>query len=63
MADKKWAQGAVKHPGALTAIAKSAGAWDEKTGTINASWLRKQATKPGRIGKMARLALTFRKMG
>ena len=61
MADK-WIQKADIKEGALTAIAKSAGAWDEKTQTINKDWLRKQATKGGRVGKMARLALTFRKM-
>jgi len=56
-----WIAGAVKHPGALTAKAKRAGAVT-KGGTIKPSWLAEQAKKGGTTGKQARLAQTLKKM-
>ena len=55
-AKKKWIQGAIKHPGALTATARRAGAL-KKGGGIKRAWVRKQAKKKGKIGARARLAL------
>ena len=39
---KKWIQGAIQHPGALTAKAKAAGAVTKK-GTIKKSYLNKKS--------------------
>lgn len=58
MADKKWIKGAIEHPGALKEMAKKAGAMMDD-GTISKEWLRKMASKGGRVGKMARLAITL----
>lgn len=58
---KKWIQGAIKHPGALRSAAKRAGEMT-KRGTIKRAWLRQQASKPGRRGRQARLALSLGKM-
>jgi len=60
--DRKWIQKAIKHPGALRAAAKRAGALN-KDGTIKVSWLREQAKKGNTtIARRARLALTLRKL-
>ncbi len=56
-----WIAGAIKHPGALTATAKKAGAVG-KDGTINAAWLSQAAKKKGTVGRRARLAMTLKKM-
>ncbi|MEO0194922.1 MAG: hypothetical protein ABIL50_05670 [candidate division WOR-3 bacterium] len=58
---KKWIQEAIKHPGALTRLAKREGAITKK-GTIKVSWLREQAKRNDTIGRRARLALTLRKL-
>lgn len=58
---KNWIAGAIKHPGALKATAKRAGAVSSK-GKIQAAWLVMQAKKSGTTGKRARLALTLKKM-
>jgi len=50
-----WIKSAVKRPGALKRKAKRAG-------LSTAAYARKHAHDPGRTGKQARLALTFRKM-
>ncbi len=58
MADdkKKWIQGAIKHPGALTAQAEKAGAINEE-GDIKAKWLAAKArSKNLTIARRARLA-------
>jgi hypothetical protein len=55
---KKWIKGAIKHPGALRASAKRAGAIG-KSNTIKKAWLNKQAKKSGMIGRRARLAKTL----
>jgi len=57
MANKKWIQGAVKHPGALR---KELGVKSGKN--IPAKKLEAAAKKPGKEGQRARLAETFRKM-
>ena len=57
---KKFIQGAIKHPGALTKTAKAAGAYHN--GKIDADWLNAQAKKGGVTGQRARLAKTMRKM-
>lgn len=61
MANKKWIQQAIKHPGALTAKAKKAGAVT-RSGTISSTWLKQQAKKGGKTGQQARLAMTLRKL-
>ena len=48
-------QGAIKHPGALTAQAQHAG-------ESPMEFARKHAHDPGTTGKRARLALTLRKL-
>ena len=55
MAEKKWIQGAVKHPGAFR---KAAQAHGESTH----AYAEKEKDAPGRLGRRARLALTFEKM-
>lgn len=58
----RWIQKAIKHPGALRAAAKRAGAL-KKDGTIKVSWLREQAKKGSTlIARRARLALTLKKL-
>lgn len=57
--DEYWIQDAIKRPGALTARARRAGAITER-GTIRVDWLHKEAKKPGRPGRQARLALNMR---
>jgi hypothetical protein len=52
---KKWIQGAIKRPGALTAKAK-------KAGQTPMGFASQHKNDPGRTGKQARLALTLRKM-
>jgi hypothetical protein len=52
---------AVKHPGALRAAARRAGALTKK-GTIKKAWLNKQAKKGGKIGARARFAKTLAKI-
>lgn len=52
----KWIQGAVKKPGAFTEAAKRAGK------TVHEYAEEKQGAS-GKLGKRARLALTFEKMG
>lgn len=56
---KKWIQSAIKHPGSLTATAKSAKAIT-KSGKIKKEWLEKKAKGSGKTAKRARLALTLR---
>lgn len=57
MADKKWIQKAIKHPGALRKALKA------KAGEpISASKLQAAAKKSGKTGKQARLALTLKKL-
>ncbi len=56
-----WIQSAIKHPGALRATAKKAGAVTKK-GTIDSDWLNQQAKKGGKIGQRARLAKTLKKL-
>ncbi|KVD81912.1 hypothetical protein WS62_23435 [Burkholderia sp. ABCPW 14] len=58
MAEKKWIQGAVKHPGALR---KELGV--KKGEKIPEKKLDAAAKKSGKEGKRARLAKTLRKMG
>lgn len=50
-----WIQGAVKRPGAFTAKAKAAGMGVQE-------YAREKQDAPGRLGKQARLAMTFAKM-
>jgi len=50
--DKKWEQGAVKHPGSLTKSAHAAGM------SVHA-YAEKEQHAPGKLGKRARLALIF----
>lgn len=54
---KKWIQGAIKRPGALS---RKLGVPEEEN--IPASKLRAAAKKPGRTGKQARLAITLKKL-
>lgn len=55
MAEKHWIQGAIKHPGASTAAAK-------REGVSLGSWIEEHKNDPGKAGKRARLAETFRQM-
>jgi len=57
MSDKKWIQGAIKHPGALRA---SLGIKEGET--IPKGKLRDLAEKKGVTGRRARLALTLSKL-
>jgi hypothetical protein len=57
MADKKWIQSAIKHPGALR---KELGV--KKGEKIPAKKLAKAAKAGGKLGKRARLAETLKKM-
>ena len=57
MADKKWIQGAIKHPGALH---KQLGVPEGKP--IPAATLAKAASQPGKLGERARLAEVLKKM-
>ena len=52
---KKWIQSAIKHPGALTKSAKSAG-------MSTHAFAEKHKHSKGKAGKRARLALTLSKM-
>lgn len=52
MAEKKWEQSAVKHPGAFTTSAKRAG-------MSTLAFAHKNKNAPGKLGSRARLALTF----
>lgn len=58
MAEKKWIQGAVKHPGALR---KELGV--KKGEKIPEKKLDAAAKKGGKEGERARLAKTLRKLG
>lgn len=55
----KWMQGAVKHPGAFTKKAKSAG---ESIGKFAKDVLKKGSKASGKTKKQAVLAETFRKI-
>ena len=55
---KKWIQKAIKYPGALR---KALGIKSEST--IAQSTLMKTAKKKGKMGRMARLAMTLKKLG
>lgn len=55
---KKWIQKAIKHPGALK---KALGIKSEST--IAQSTLTAAAKKKGKVGRMARLAMTLKKLG
>lgn len=63
MANNKWMQGAVKHPGALRATAKREGLikGDEKLSSSDLSKLKK--SKDPTTRKRAVLAETFKKAG
>ena len=50
---RKWIQGAIKRPGALTRKAKA-------SGMSTMSYARKMRHAPGRTGRQARLAITLR---
>lgn len=52
---KKWIQRAVSRPGALTRKA-------ERAGMSPMEYARTHKHSPGRTGRQARLALTFKKM-
>jgi hypothetical protein len=52
---KKWIQGAIKHPGALTRSAKAAGMGVQQ-------FARAHQHSPGVLGKRSRLALTLKRM-
>ena len=56
MANRRWIQGAIKHPGALRKAAHV-----KKGKKIPLSKLRKLAKKKGITGRRARLAMTLRK--
>lgn len=56
-----WIKGAIKHPGALRAKAKSANAINKK-GNIKKDWLSKKAKVKGTTGRQARLAETLSNM-
>lgn len=58
---EKWIQKAIKHPGALHATAKKAGAVKDD-GTIKKDWIKKKAKGGGKTAKRARLAMTLSKM-
>ena len=58
---KRWIQSAIKHPGALKALAKKEGALS-KSGKIKSSWLREKARGSGTVARRARLAITLRKL-
>jgi hypothetical protein len=58
---KKWIQGAIKHPGALRAKAKRAGAL-KPDGTIKVAWLQDKSKESDTTGRQARLALKLKKM-
>jgi hypothetical protein len=53
MAEKHWIQGAVKHPGALTASAKRAG-------ESNSEYEQKHKHDSGKAGQRARFALAMK---
>ncbi len=53
MSDKKWIQGAVKHPGAMTASAK-------REGVSNSEYEQEHKHDSGKAGQRARLALVFK---
>lgn len=55
MAAKKWISGAIKHPGALTRKAKSAG-------QSPMAFAKSHTGSPGTTGRQARLAITLSKM-
>ncbi len=55
MAEEKWIQGAVKHPGAFTKKAKAAGKGVQE-------YAREKQHAGGRLGRQARLALTLKKL-
>lgn len=53
--DGKWIQGAIKHPGAMTAAAK-------REGVSNSAYEQEHKHDSGTAGKRARLALILKKM-
>ncbi len=55
LSTKKWIQGAIKHPGALTKKAK-------KIGESPMEFAESHQSSPGKTGKQARLAMTLRKL-
>ena len=55
-AQKNWIAGAIKHPGALTKKAKSAG-------ESPMAFAESHKSAPGKTGKQARLAITLRGLG
>lgn len=52
---KRWIQGAIKRPGALTRKAKAAGMGVQ-------AFARAHRHSPGRLGRQSRLALTLKKI-
>jgi hypothetical protein len=54
MSKKHWMQSAVKHPGSFTRAAKAHGM------SVHA-YAEKEKHAPGKLGRRARLALTFEK--
>lgn len=57
MSEKKWIQKAIKHPGALH---RQLGVPADKP--IPASKLRAAASKGGKLGRRARLAMTLKRL-
>lgn len=55
VANKKWIQKAIKHPGALTRKAKSAG-------TSTMAFARAHRSSKGTTGRQARLAITLSRL-
>lgn len=53
MADKKWIQGAVKHPGAMTAAAK-------REGVSNSQYIQEHKHEGGKAGQRARFAAVMK---
>lgn len=56
-----WIEGAIKKPGALTAMAKAMGG-QKKEGGIKHEFLEKAAKAKGKLGQRARLAQTLKGM-
>ncbi len=61
MANKKWIQAAIEHPGALRATAKRAGAMTQR-GTIKTEWLQEKAKGNSTTARRSRLALTLKRI-
>jgi hypothetical protein len=62
MPPKNFIAKAIKHPGALKALAEKEGAIT-RSGTISKTWLKAKSKEAGPVGKRARLAITLGKLG